>query len=198
MAEITSAMIKELRDKTQTGMMDCKKALQETGGDLEQAVDFLRKKGMASAGKKMGRSASEGIIANYIHSNNKLGVLLELNCETDFVARNEDFQDLAKELCMQVAASNPLYVSPEDVPPEEIAKEKEIYKEQMQDSGKPENVIDKIVEGKINKYYTEVCLLEQEYIKDPKIVIKDLIKDKIATYGENIGVGRFTRYQIGE
>lgn len=198
MAEITSAMIKELRDKTQAGMMDCKKALQETDGDMEKAVEFLRKKGMASAGKKMGRSASEGIISTYIHSNNKIGVLLELNCETDFVARNEDFQELARELCMQVAASNPLYVSPEDVPPEEIAKEKEIYKEQMQDSGKPENVIDKIVEGKINKYYTEVCLLEQEYIKDPKLAIKELIKNKIATYGENISVSRFTRYQIGE
>ncbi len=198
MAEITSAMIKELRDKTQAGMMDCKKALQETGGDMEKAVEFLRKKGMASAGKKMGRSASEGIISTYIHSNNKIGVLLELNCETDFVARNADFQDLARELCMQVAASNPLYVSPDDVPPEEIAKEKEIYKEQMQESGKPENVIDKIVEGKINKYYTEICLLEQEYIKDPKMVIKELIKNKIATYGENISVNRFTRYQIGE
>jgi len=191
-------MIKELRDKTQAGMMDCKKALQETGGDMEKAVEFLRKKGMASAGKKMGRSASEGIISTYIHSNNKIGVLLELNCETDFVARNADFQDLARELCMQVAASNPLYVSPDDVPPEEIAKEKEIYKEQMQESGKPENVIDKIVEGKINKYYTEICLLEQEYIKDPKMVIKELIKNKIATYGENISVNRFTRYQIGE
>lgn len=198
MAEITSEMIKDLREKTQAGMLDCKKALVECGGDMEKAIDFLRKKGLASAGKKMGRSAKEGMIASYIHTNSKLGVLLELNCETDFVARNADFQDLAKDLCMQVAASNPLYIAPEDVPAGELEREKEIYRDQMKDSGKPANVIEKIVEGKLNKFYTEVCLLDQVYIKDNNVIIKDLIKNKIATYGENISVGRFIRYQISK
>ncbi|GAB4219705.1 MAG: translation elongation factor Ts [Spirochaetota bacterium] len=198
MAEITSEMIKELREKTQAGMLDCKKALIECGGDMEKAVDYLRKKGLAAANKREGRVAREGIIASYIHNNSKLGVLLELNCETDFVARNQDFQDLAKDLCMQVAAANPLYVSPEDVPAEVLEREKEIYREQLKESGKPANVIEKIVEGKLTKFYSEVCLLEQEFIKDNKVLIKDLIKNKIATYGENITVGRFVRFQIGQ
>ena len=198
MAEITTDLIKELRVKTQAGMMDCKKALQEVDGDVDKAVELLRKKGLAGADKKMGREASEGIVASYIHGNQKIGVLLQLNTVTDFVAKNEDFKALAKELCMQVAAANPLYIDIEDVPAEVIEKEKEIYKEQMKESGKPENVIEKIVDGKISKYYTEVCLLEQEYIKDPKVKIKDLIKEKIATYGENIAVGRFSRYQVGQ
>lgn len=197
MADITSAMIKELREKTQAGMMDCKKALQENDGDMDKSVEYLRKKGLASADKKMGREASEGIVASYIHSNNKVGVLLELRTVTDFVARNDDFHQLAKELCMQVAAAMPEYVSAEDVPEEVVAKEKEIYREQMKDSGKPDNVIEKIIEGKLKKFFSEVCLLEQNYIKDDKVVIKDLIKEKVATYGENIEVGRFTRYQIG-
>jgi len=196
-AEITSDQIKMLREKTQAGMVECKKALVETNGDMDKAVDLLRKKGLASANKKMDRETKEGIIASYIHSNNKIGVLVELNVVTDFVARNQDFQTLAKELCMQVAAANPLYVKPEDVPQEILEKEKEIYREQMKDSGKPANVVEKIVEGKLNKYYSDVCLLEQEYIKDPNVKIKDLIKEKIATFGENISVGRFTRYQIG-
>jgi elongation factor Ts len=190
-------MIKELRDKTQAGMLDCKKALTETGGDIEKAVELLRKKGLASADKKMGREASEGIVASYIHNNKKLGVLIELKTVTDFVARNNDFHDLAKELCMQVAASNPLYVSIEDVPEDVVLKEKEIYRAQMKDSGKPENVVEKIIEGKLNKYYQDICLLEQEYIKDSSIRIKDLIKAKIANYGENIEVGKFVRFQIG-
>jgi len=191
-------MIKELREKTQAGMLDCKKALIECGGDMEKAVDYLRKKGLAAANKREGRFAKEGVIASYIHNNSKLGVLLELNCETDFVARNQDFQDLAKDLCMQVAASNPLYVAPEDVPAEVLEREKEIYREQLKESGKPANVIEKIVEGKLTKFYSEVCLLEQEFIKDNKVIIKDLIKNKIATYGENITVGRFVRFQIGQ
>ncbi len=198
MAEITSELIKELREKTQAGMLDCKKALVENSGDLEKAADYLRKKGLASASKKMGRSANEGIVSSYIHSNSKIGVLLELNCETDFVARNSDFQDLAKELCLQVAASNPLYVSVEDIPAQELEREKDIYREQIKDSGKPEQVIEKIVEGKMKKFYSDVCLLEQEYIKDQKVLIKDLVKNKIATYGENISVSRFIRYQIGK
>jgi len=196
-AEITSELIKTLREKTQAGMLDCKKALIECDGDVEKAADFLRKKGLASASKKMGRTASEGIIASYIHNNNKIGVLLELNCETDFVARNDDFRELAKELCMQVAAANPLYVDIDDVPAEELEREKSIYTDQMKDSGKPAQVVEKIVEGKIKKYYSDVCLLEQEYIKEQKVIIRDLIKNKIATYGENISVGRFIRFQIG-
>ena len=198
MAEVTTDLIKELRNKTQAGMMDCKKALQEVDGDIEKAVELLRKKGLASADKKMGREASEGIVASYIHNNKKIGVLIELNTVTDFVARNEDFEELAKELCMQIAAACPLYVNSEDVPAAILDKEREIYRDQMKDSGKPDNVIEKIVEGKISKYYSEVCLLEQEYIKDPKVKIKDLIKEKIATYGENISVGRFSRFQIGQ
>lgn len=198
MAEVTSELIKELREKTQAGMLDCKKALVETGGDLEKAAELLRKKGLASANKRVDRVAKEGIIASYIHGNAKLGVLLELNCETDFVARNEDFQGLAKELCMQVAAANPLYVDIEDVPADELEKEKGIYREQMKDSGKPDNVVEKIIEGKLKKYYSEVCLLEQSYIKDDKVVVRELVKDKIAVYGENITVGRFTRFKIGK
>lgn len=197
MAEVTSVMIKELRDKTQAGMMDCKKALTETGGDMEKAVEFLRIKGLASADKKMGREVSEGIIASYIHNNNKIGVLVELRTVTDFVARNADFQELAKELAMQIAAASPIYISPEDVPVEVVEKEKEIYREQMKESGKPANVIEKIVEGKLQKFYSEVCLLEQEFIKDGNVKIKDLIKEKIATFGENIAVGKFSRFQIG-
>jgi elongation factor Ts len=197
MAEITSDMIKTLREATQAGMVDCKKALQESDGDIQKAIDFLRKKGLASADKKMGREVTEGIVASYIHSNHKVGVLIELRTVTDFVARNPDFQELAKELCMQIAAANPLYVKIEDVPDDVIEKEKEIYREQMQDSGKPGNVVEKIVEGKLSKFYSEVCLLEQEYIKENKIVIKNLIKEKIAAFGENIEVTRFSRFQIG-
>ena len=197
MAEVTSEMIKDLRIKTQAGMLDCKKALIETGGDLDKAVEHLRKKGLASADKKMGREVSEGIVTSYIHSNQKIGVLLELLTVTDFVARNEDFLTLARELCMQVAAANPLYVSVENISQETIDKEKEIYREQLKSSGKPANVIEKIVEGKLEKFYSDVCLLEQEYIKDPKVKIKDLIKEKISFYGENITVGKFARFQIG-
>ncbi len=197
MGDITSEMIKELREKTQAGMLDCKKALVETGGDMEKAVEILRKKGLASADKKMGREVSQGIIASYIHSNRKIGVLLELLTVTDFVARNEEFEKLAKELCMQIAAANPLYIRVEEVPGEVVEKEREIYREQIKDSGKPQNVIEKIVDGKLNKFYTDVCLLEQEYIKDSGVKIKDLIKQKIAAFGENIEIGRFARYQIG-
>ncbi|HPR38483.1 MAG TPA: translation elongation factor Ts, partial [Spirochaetota bacterium] len=158
MAEVTSNMIKELRDKTQAGMVDCKKALVENDGDIDKAVEYLRKKGLASADKKMGREVTEGIVASYIHSNSKIGVLIELKCATDFVARNEEFVNLAKEIAMQIAAANPLYVKPEDVPADIIEKEKEIYREQMKNSGKPDNVIEKIVEGKLTKFYSEVCL----------------------------------------
>lgn len=197
MAEVTSVMIKELREKTQAGMMDCKKALVETSGDMDKAVEILRKKGLASADKKMGREVTQGIVASYIHNNKKIGVLLELLTVTDFVARNEEFEILSKELCMQIAAASPQYIKIEDIPKEVIDKEREIYREQMKDSGKPQNVIEKIVEGKLNKFYTDICLLEQEYIKDPNVKIRDLIKNKIAAFGENIEIGRFIRYQIG-
>ncbi len=197
MAEVTSNMIKELRDKTQAGMVDCKKALVENDGDMDKAVEYLRKKGLASADKKMGREVTEGIVASYIHSNSKIGVLVELKCATDFVARNEEFVALAKEIAMQIAAANPLYVKPEDVPADVVEKEKEIYREQMKNSGKPENVVEKIVEGKLTKFYSEVCLLEQEFIKDSAVKIQDLIKQKIAVFGENIEVGKFSRFQIG-
>jgi len=190
-------MIKELREKTQAGMLDCKKALMEMNGDMEKSIDYLRKKGLANAAKKMGSEVTEGIVASYIHNNLKIGVLLELRCSTDFVARNDDFQVLGKELCMQVAAANPLYARIEDVPASEIEREKEIYREQMKDSGKPTNVVEKIIEGKLSKYYEDVCLLEQAYIKDPKVKISDLIKEKIAVFGENIAVGKFARFQIG-
>ena len=197
MAEVTKEMIQELRDKTQAGMLDCKKALIETNGDMEKAVDFLRKKGLASAAKKMGTETTEGIIASYIHSNSKIGVIVELKSVTDFVAKNEEFVALAKEIAMQVAATAPLFVSPEEVPADLIEREKDIYREQMKSSGKPENVVEKIIEGKLAKYYSEVCLLEQEYIKDSSVKIKNLIKQKIAAFGENIEVGRFARFQIG-
>jgi elongation factor Ts len=196
-AEISSELIKELRAKTQAGMVECKKALVECNGDMEKAVENLRKKGLASANKKMGKIASEGIIASYIHNNSKIGVLLELNCETDFVARNADFRELAKDICMQIAAANPLYINIEDVKPEVIEKEKEIYREQLRDSKKPDNVVEKIVDGKLQKFFSDVCLMHQEFIKDQAVVIGDMIKNKIATYGENISVGRFSRFQIG-
>jgi elongation factor Ts len=191
-------MIKELREKTLAGMLDCKKALVECGGDMEKAVEYLRKKGLSSAAKKSARSAKEGIVTAYIHSNNKVGVLLELNCETDFVARNGEFQALAKDIAMQIAAASPQYVSSEDVPADVIEKEREIYREQMKDSGKPANVVEKIIDGKVKKFFSEVCLLDQEFIKDNKLTVNDLIKNMIATLGENITVGRFERFQIGK
>lgn len=198
MAEITTDMIKELRERTHVGMLDCKKALIECGGDIEKAIDYLRKKGIASASKKEHRETREGIVTTYIHGNSKLGVMLELNCETDFVAKNEDFKELGKELCMQVAASMPSYVSIEEIPAEELERERTIHRDQMKDSGKPANVLDKIIDGKMKKFYSQICLLEQEYIRDPKVIIKDLIKEKIAKYGENISVARFVRYKIGK
>ncbi|MFH0974360.1 MAG: translation elongation factor Ts [Spirochaetota bacterium] len=198
MAEVTSALIKELRERTQVGITECKKALVECGGDIEKSIDYLRKKGIASAAKKESRATKEGIVATYIHGNSKLGVMLELNCETDFVAKNEDFREFGKELCMQVAASSPLCVNIEDIPAEELEREKDIHREQMKDSGKPANVLEKIVEGKLKKYYSQVCLMEQEYMRDPKVIIKDLIKEKIAKFGENISVSRFARYKIGK
>lgn len=195
---VTAAMVKDLRDKTGAGVMDCKEALQETGGDVEKAIDYLRKKGLSSAARKSGRATSEGLVGSYIHAGGRIGVLIEVNCETDFVARTEDFNQLVKDLTMQVAAANPLYVSREEVPPEVIQHEKEIYAAQARDTGKPEKVIDRIVSGKVDKFFSEVCLMEQPFVKDPDITVELRIKQTIAKLGENITVRRFIRYQVGE
>jgi elongation factor Ts len=198
MANISAAMVKQLREKTGAGMMDCKNALSEVDGDMEKAIELLRKKGLATARKRAGRDLGEGIIQSYIHMTGKLGVLLEVNCETDFVAKNDDFQEFTKNLAMHIAATNPLGITPEDISPEVIEKEKEIYRAQALDMGKPENVIDKIVEGKLNKFYQESCLLNQPYVRDTDITIADLLNQMIAKIGENISIKRFVRYQIGE
>ena len=198
MANISAAMVKQLREKTGAGMMDCKNALSEVEGDVEKAIELLRKKGLATARKRAGRALSEGMIQSYIHMTGKLGVLVEVNCETDFVAKNEDFQEFAKNIAMHIAATNPLGITPEDISQEIIEKEKEIYRAQALDMGKPENVIDKIVEGKLNKFYEESCLLNQPYVRDTDISITDLLNQMIAKIGENISIKRFVRYQIGE
>jgi len=198
MANISAAMVKQLREKIGAGMMDCKNALSEVEGDIEKAIELLRKKGLATAQKRAGRALSEGIIQSYIHMNGKLGVLVEVNCETDFVAKNEDFQEFAKNIAMHIAASNPLGITPEDVSEEIIEKEKEIYRAQALDMGKPENVTDKIVEGKLNKFYQESCLLNQPYVRDTDMSVADLLNGLIARIGENISIKRFVRYQIGE
>ena len=197
MADITASMVKELREITKAGMMDCKKALQECEGDIEKSVEFLRKKGLASAAKKAGRIASEGIVTSYIHGG-RIGVLVEVNSETDFVSKNEEFQNFVKDIAMQIAAQKPLYVKREEVPEAEIEKEKEILKEQALNEGKPESIVDKMVEGRINKYYKEACLLEQSFIKDPDKTIMDLLNEKISKIGENIVIRRFVRYEVGE
>ncbi|TLD69019.1 translation elongation factor Ts [Phragmitibacter flavus] len=195
MAEITAELVNNLRKKTNAGMMDCKKALKEANGDLEEAATILRKKGILKAGTKADREAKEGIISSYIHMAGRVGVLIEVNCETDFVAKNENFQNFVKDLTLHIAAANPPYLQREDIPADLVAKEKEIAGDQIQ--GKPANVVEKIVEGKINKFYADNCLLEQAFIKDDKLSISDLIKTKIAELGENIVVRRFTRYAVG-
>jgi len=195
---ISMDLIRELRNKTGAGIMDCKQALLDAGGNIQKAQDILREKGSVGAIKRSTRETQEGLISSYIHSGSKLGVLLEVNCETDFVARTSEFSQLAKELAMQIAAMDPLWIKCEDVPKEVIEKEKEIYKKQIQDSGKPEKVVEKIVQGRLEKYFSEVCLLEQPYIKDPKLKVKDLITESVAKLGENIRVGRFARLKVGE
>ena len=191
-------MVKELREKSGAGMMDCKKALAEAGGDMQKAFDFLRQKGLAAAAKKADRMASEGAVGAYVHAGGKIGVLVEINCETDFVARTAEFQTLLKDIAMQIAAANPRCVRREEVSSADLDKEKEIYRQQALDQGKPEKVVDKIVEGKIDKFYSEVCLLEQSFIKDPDKRVLDVINDAIARLGENIRVRRFARYHLGE
>ncbi|NIP43787.1 MAG: translation elongation factor Ts [candidate division Zixibacteria bacterium] len=195
---ISAKTVKELRDKTNAGMMDCKKALEEAGGDLEKAVEVLREKGIAKAAKKSGRTTNEGLIAAYIHPGDKLGVLVEVNCETDFVAKTDDFKNLVHDISMQVAAANPLVVNREELPQEVLEKEKQIYKTQALNEGKPEKIVDKIVEGRIEKYLKEVCLLEQPFIRDQDKSITDLLNETIATLGENITIKRFSRYRLGE
>ena len=196
--DVSAFSVKELREKTGAGVMDCKKALAESAGDLERAVDYLRRKGLAAAAKKSGRVAAEGLVGAYIHAGGKIGVMVELNCETDFVARTPEFQSLLKDLAMQIAAASPRCVRREDVSPGELEREREIYRRQALDSGKPEKVVDKIVEGKMERFYSEVCLLEQAFIKDPDRKVGDLIQGAVQRLGENIQVRRFMRYQVGE
>ncbi|MDX1961369.1 MAG: translation elongation factor Ts [Leptospiraceae bacterium] len=195
--EVSSDQIKELRERTSAGLLDCKKALIETKGDMDKAIDFLREKGLAKAAKRGDRETKEGRVVSYIHSNGKIGVILELNCETDFVAKNEAFEELGKELCLQIAGANPLFVSRENVPAETLDKETNILKTQLLEQGKKAEQIDKIIPGKLESYYSEVCLLDQVHIKENKKTIKEVIQESIAKFGENITIGRFTRYQIG-
>jgi len=196
--EINAQTVKELRDKTGAGMMDCKGALTEAGGDMEKAIEFLRKKGLSRAAKRAGRAANEGAVGSYIHMGGKIGVLVEVNCESDFVAKNEDFQAFVKDISMHIAASSPLYLSEEDVPEDIIEKEREIYRAQAKDSGKPDKVIDKIVDGKLKKFYTEVCLLDQPYVKDTDMKVSDYLNNFISKTGENVVIRRFARFQLGE
>jgi len=196
--DINAAQVKELRESTGAGIMDCKKALQEAQGDMEKALRILREKGLAGAKKKAGRATADGVIDAYIHLNNRIGVLLEVNCETDFVARNETFRSMVHDIAMHIAAANPLYVSPEHIPPEVLEQEREINRNRALKEGKPEKVVDKIVEGRMKKYYEEVCLLDQPFVKDPEITVGELVQRTIAALGENIVVRRFVRYQLGE
>jgi len=198
MSNISAALVKELRERTGAGMMDCKKALVETDGDIEKAIDFLREKGLAAAAKKAGRIAAEGLVESYIHGAGKLGVLLEVNCETDFVAKNEDFRNFVKDIAMHIAAAKPLFLSREEVSQEDLDREREVLRAQALNEGKPENIVDKMVEGRIKKYYTENCLLEQPFVKDPDKTIETLVKEKISTIGENISIRRFVRWEMGE
>ena len=196
--EISASMVKELREKTGVGIMDCKKALNECDGDVEKSIDYLRKKGIATAKKRGGRQTSEGQIQSYIHAGGKIGVLVEVNCETDFSAKTDDFTDFVKNVAMHIAAANPIAVERDDVPADVLEKEKDIYATQAKESGKPEKVIEKIVEGKIKKFFSEITLLEQSYVKNPDITIQDLLNEMIAKTGENVVIRRFARYQLGD
>ena len=195
---VTAQMVKELRERTGAGMLDCKNALTEVGGDMDRAVEHLRKKGLASAAKKAGRVAADGAVGSYIHAGGKIGVLVEVNCETDFVARTDDFQELVKDIAMHIAAADPRFVRTEEVTGDVLAKEREIYREQALGEGKPENVVDRIVEGKMKKYYAEFVLLEQPFVKEPDKTVGEMVAEKIAKIGENIQVRRFSRFVLGE
>ena len=196
--EISIELVKDLRQRTGAGMMDCKAALQEAKGDIEEAINYLRRKGLATAAKKAGRIATDGLVSSYIHAGGKMGVLVEINCETDFVAKTEDFQTFVKNIAMHIAAANPQYIKREDVSAEVLEKEREIYRTQAMESGKPVKVIDKIVEGKMERFFSEACLLEQTYIKDSDLTIKEVLDSMIAKLGENIAIRRFSRFQLGE
>ncbi len=198
MATISAATVKELREKTGAGIMDCKEALSECNGDISNAVDILRKKGLATAAKRAGRATTEGIVESYIHMDSKLGVLVEINCETDFVAKNDDFKEFVKNIAMHITATNPVGIRQEDVPKETMDKEKEIYRAQVLEMGKPEKIVDKIVEGKLKKYFKDNCLMNQAYVRDPNITIEDLLNEMVAKIGENITIKRFARFKIGE
>lgn len=195
---ITAEMVKELRQRTGAGILDCKKALAEKNGDMEKAIEYLREKGLATAAKRAGRVAAEGVVMSYIHGEGRIGVLVEVNCETDFVAKTQEFRELAKDIAMQIAASRPEYVSREEVPPEIVEKEKQILRNQALNEGKPEKVIERMITGRLEKFYQENCLLEQPFIKNEDITVKDLITEKIAKIGENIQVRRFARFELGE
>ena len=196
--EISVELVKDLRQRTGAGVVDCKKALQEAKGNMDAAIDYLRRKGLATAAKKAGRIATDGLVSSYIHAGGKMGVLVEINCETDFVAKTEDFQSFVKNIAMHIAAANPQYIRREEVPEEVLEKERDIYRTQALDAGKPQKVIDKIVEGKMERFYSEVCLLEQTYVRDSDLTIKELLEALIAKIGENITIRRFTRFQLGE
>ncbi len=196
--EITAEAVKKLREKTGVGLMDCKEALKQSKGDMEKAIEHLREKGLAKLQKRMGKVASEGLIASYIHTGGKVGTIVEVNCETDFVANTKEFQEFTKDIAMQITASNPLYVKREDIPAEVIEKEKNIYRKQALESGKPEKIVDKIAEGKLEKFYQEVCLIEQSFIKNPDMTVKELLEELIVKMGEKVLVNRFIRFQLGE
>jgi elongation factor Ts len=198
MATISAESVKTLRARTGAGIMDCKEALSETNGDMEKAIEHLRKKGIATAQKRAARATSEGVVQSYIHLGGKIGVIVEVNCETDFVAKTDDFKEFAKNIAMHIAASRPLGIVPEDVPPAMLDKEKEIYRHQAREMGKPENMLEKIVEGKMSKFYKESCLMQQPYVRDPNLSIADVLNDMIAKTGEKITISRFARFQIGE
>ncbi|MBF7095815.1 translation elongation factor Ts [Alkalibacter mobilis] len=194
----SAQMVKELRQKTGAGMMDCKKALEANNDDMDKAIEFLREKGLAAASKKAGRVAAEGVVESYIHMGGKIGVLVEVNCETDFVAKTDDFKNMVRDIAMHIAATNPLFLNVEDVPADYVEKEKSILKAQALNEGKPEKIIEKMVEGRIKKFYQEICLMEQAFVKDPDKTIKEIVNEKISKIGENIKIRRFTRYQMGE
>ena len=196
--DISADAVKKLREKTGVGLMDCKEALKQSNGDMEKAMDFLREKGLAKLQKRMGKVASEGSIVSYIHTGGKIGAMVEVNCETDFVANTKEFQEFAKDIAMQITASNPLYAKREDVPQDLVEKEKEIYKKQALESGKPEKILDKIAEGKLEKFYQEICLVEQSFIKNSDITVKELVEELIIKMGEKILINRFVRFQLGE
>ncbi|MEO0096757.1 MAG: translation elongation factor Ts [candidate division WOR-3 bacterium] len=198
MKDIPIEKIKELRQRTGSGILDCKQALIEANGDIEKAIEILRKKGIAKAEKKLERPTAEGVVEAYIHPGEKLGVLVEVTCETDFVARNQEFRRFVRDIAMQIAATDPLAISPEDLPPQIVERERKIYEEQLKDSGKPKEVIEKIIEGKLQKFYEEVCLLNQSFIKNPEKIVGVYLKEQIAKFGENIKIRRFARFKIGE